>query len=76
MDKIIVVEEKRSIIETQVKEILFNKNLKVKVIGKKDENSNDLFVSSGALDPGEIGLKIYETIKYLKLPKDVNNFSM
>ena len=76
LDKIIVVEEKRSIIETQVKEILFNKNLKVKVIGKKDENSNDLFVSSGALDPGEIGLKIYETIKYLQLPKDVTNFSM
>ena len=74
--KIIVVEEKRSIIETQVKEILFNKNLKVKVIGKKDENSNDLFVSSGALDPGEIGLKIYEIIKYLQLPEDVNNFSM
>ncbi len=76
LDKIIVVEEKRSIIETQVKEILFNKNLKVKVIGKKDENSNDLFVSSGALDPGEIGLKIYEKIKYLKLPEDVTNFSM
>ena len=54
LEKIIVVEEKRSIIETQVKEILFNKNLKVKVVGKKDENSNDLFVSSGALDPGEI----------------------
>mgnify|MGYP003306795333 CR=1 FL=1 len=48
----------------------------VKVIGKKDEKSNDLFVSSGALDPGEIGLKIYETIKYLQLPKDVTYFSM
>ena len=37
LEKIIVVEEKRSIIETQVKEILFNKNLNVKVVGKNDE---------------------------------------
>ena len=75
LEKIIVVEEKRSIIETQVKEILFNKNLKVKVVGKKDELSNDLFISSGALDPGEIGLKIYQIIKDLELPEEINNFS-
>ena len=29
LEKIIVVEEKRSIIETQIKEILFNKNKKI-----------------------------------------------
>jgi len=39
------------------------------------ENNNDLFVSSGALDPGEIGLKIFEIINYLKLPDEVNNLS-
>ena len=75
LEKIIVVEEKRSIIETQVKEILFNKNLNIKVVGKTDENNNDLFVSSGALDPGEIGLKIYEIINYLNLPDELHNLS-
>ena len=75
LEKIIVVEEKRSIIETQVKEISFNKNMKVKVVGKKNELGNDLFISSGALDPGEIGLKIYQIIKDLELPEEINNFS-
>ena len=76
LEKIIVVEEKRSIIETQVKEILFNKNLKVKVVGKKDELNNDLFISSGALDPGEIGLKIYQIIKDLELFKTFNGLEL
>jgi len=72
LEKIIVVEEKRSIIETQIKEILFNKNKNIKVIGKLDEDRKDLFVSSGALDPGEISIKLYEHLKKYSLPNIVN----
>ena len=64
--------EKRSIIETQIKEILFNKNKNIKVIGKLDEDRKDLFVSSGALDPGEISIKLYEHLKKYSLPNIVN----
>ena len=60
LEKIIVVEEKRSLIETQVKEILFNTNNNTKIVGKLDEQNNDLFLSSGSLDPGEIAIKLYQ----------------
>ena len=63
LEKIIVVEEKRSLIETQIKEILFNTNRNIKVVGKLDEDNEDLFISSGALDPGEIAIKLYKNIK-------------
>ena len=72
LDKIIVVEEKRSIIETQIKEILFNKNKNIKVVGKLDEEGRDLFISSGALDPGEISIKLYEHLKKYSLPNIIN----
>ena len=71
LEKIIVVEEKRSIIETQIKEILFNKNKNIKVIGKIDEEGKDLFVSSGALDPGEIAIYLYEHIKKYSIPEKI-----
>ena len=63
LEKIIVVEEKRSLIETQIKEILFNANKNTKIVGKLDEQNNDLFLSSGSLDPGEIAIKLYQHIK-------------
>ena len=37
LETIIVIEEKRSLIETQIKEILFNANNNIKIIGKLDE---------------------------------------
>ena len=72
LEKIIIVEEKRSIIETQIKEILFNKNKNIKVVGKLDEEGKDLFISSGALDPGEISIKLYEHLKQYSLPNSIH----
>ncbi len=63
LEKIIVVEEKRSLIETQIKEILFNTSKKISVIGKLDEENNDLFISSGALDPAKIAIKLHKHLK-------------
>ena len=48
LEKIIVIEEKRSLIETQIKEILFNSSKNIKIIGKLDEENNDFFLSSGS----------------------------
>ena len=77
LEKIIVVEEKRSLIETQIKEILFNTNKNIKIIGKLDEENNDLFLSSGSLDPGIIAIKLYKHISQIhsseKIQNNINN---
>jgi len=62
LDLIIVVEEKRSLIEVQVREELYGMpNLPV-CIGKKDENGNWLFPVKGALDPNDIAICIGERV--------------
>ena len=66
---IIVVEEKRSLIENQIKNILFNKNSSVNIIGKEDLDGNILFSSSGSLDPGKIAISIGKII-YKKYPNE------
>ena len=73
LEKIIVIEEKRSLIETQIKEILFNSKKNIKIIGKLDENNNNLFYSSGSLDPGEIAIKLFSHINELYQSSEIKN---
>lgn len=58
LDKIIVVEEKRGLIEPQLKEILYGKTGAPEVVGKRDEVGKILFRSNAALDPNEIAVAI------------------
>jgi indolepyruvate ferredoxin oxidoreductase len=62
LEKIIVVEEKRGLIESQIKEILYGRANAPLVIGKKDESDAWLFPSKGALDSNEIGIAIAERL--------------
>ncbi len=62
LDLIIVVEEKRSLIETQVKEQLYGRPNAPQVIGKKDENEQTLFAAKGALDPTDIAIAVGERL--------------
>jgi indolepyruvate ferredoxin oxidoreductase len=62
LDLIIVVEEKRSLIEVQVREELYGNANQPVCIGKKDEQDNWLFPVKGALDPNEIAICIGERI--------------
>ena len=61
LDLIIVVEEKRSLIEVQVREELYGTANQPVCIGKKDEQGNWLFPVKGALDPNDIAICIGET---------------
>jgi indolepyruvate ferredoxin oxidoreductase len=58
LDKIIVVEEKRGLIEGQIKEVLYNVSNAPEVVGKRDELGKELFQSTAALYPNEIAIAI------------------
>src|SRR5215813_3794409 len=62
LDLIIVVEEKRSLIEVQVREELYGTANQPVCIGKKDEQGNWLFPVKGALDPNDVAICIGERI--------------
>jgi len=66
LDLIIVVEEKRSLIEVQVREELYGTANQPVCIGKKDEQGNWLFPVKGALDPNDVAICIGERLlKYV-----------
>ena len=58
LDLIIVVEEKRSLIEVQVREELYGTANQPLCIGKRDEQGDWLFPVKGALDPNEVAICI------------------
>jgi indolepyruvate ferredoxin oxidoreductase len=62
LDLVIVVEEKRSLIEVQVREELYGTANQPVVIGKRDEQNEWLFPVKGALDPNNIAVAIGERV--------------
>ena len=62
LDKVIVVEEKRSLIEVQLREELYGTANQPLCIGKKDEEGRWLFPVKGALDPNDIAIAIGERL--------------
>jgi indolepyruvate ferredoxin oxidoreductase len=62
LELIIVVEEKRSLIEVQVREELYGTANQPVCIGKKDERGDWLFPVKGALDPNEVAICIGERL--------------
>ncbi|CAN1536869.1 COG4231 Indolepyruvate ferredoxin oxidoreductase, alpha and beta subunits [Rhabdaerophilaceae bacterium] len=62
LDLIMVVEEKRSLIEVQVREELYGTANQPTVIGKRDEHGEWLFPVKGALDPNDIAIALGERL--------------
>jgi indolepyruvate ferredoxin oxidoreductase len=58
LEKIIVVEEKRALIEAQLKEVLYGGDSAPAIVGKRDELGRELFQSNAALDPNTIAVAI------------------
>ncbi len=58
LETIVVVEEKRALIESQLKEILYGMANAPRIIGKRDEEGEWLFPAKGALDANDIALAI------------------
>ncbi len=70
LETIIVVEEKRSLIETQIREALYGTANQPVVVGKKDERGDWLFHIAGALDPNEIAVAVGERIQRVLGPSE------
>jgi indolepyruvate ferredoxin oxidoreductase len=70
LEMIIVVEEKRSLIEVQVREYLYGTSMQPLVVGKKDERGDWLFPAKGALDPNDIAIAVGERILRVVGPVD------
>ena len=62
LEMIIVVEEKRSLIEVQVREELYGSASQPIVVGKKDERGQWLFPVKAALDANDIAIAIGKRI--------------
>lgn len=62
LETVIVVEEKRSLIEVQLRENLYGTANQPEIIGKVDEKGDRLFAPTAALDPNEIAIAIGERI--------------
>ncbi len=62
LETVVVVEEKRALLEIQVKEALYGTSHRPLVVGKRDERGDWLFPASGALDPNDIAIAIGERI--------------
>jgi indolepyruvate ferredoxin oxidoreductase len=63
LSTIMVVEEKRSLIEAQVKDILYTEQQRPAIIGKTDEAGNTLFAPHGVLEPNQIALAVAARIQ-------------
>lgn len=69
LETVIVVEEKRSFVELQLRELLFNRAERPAVYGKRDEQGRVLLPSPGELDAGMIALALSRYLApYAKLP--------
>ncbi|NQV61092.1 MAG: indolepyruvate ferredoxin oxidoreductase family protein, partial [Alphaproteobacteria bacterium] len=64
LDEVLVIEEKRAVIENQLKEQLYNwrADVRPRVVGKFDENGQSLCPSDGELSPGQIARIIVSRI--------------
>ena len=62
LDQVIVVEEKRALLETQLKDQLYGTPQAPSIIGKRDEIGARLFPSAGRLDSNHIAVVIGERL--------------
>ncbi len=63
LSTIMVVEEKRSLIEAQLRDILYAEENRPAVIGKQDEQGRSLFAPHGVLEPNQIAFAIAARIQ-------------
>ena len=71
LEKLIVVEEKRGLIEDQLRTILYELKIKPIVIGKKDTSGKVLFQAEGALTSLQVAVGIGKKLFFENVSKDL-----
>ncbi|GLQ06290.1 indolepyruvate ferredoxin oxidoreductase family protein [Sneathiella chinensis] len=71
LDEILVVEEKRSLIEEQVARILFDMPERPRLVGKYDDKRQELLPSDGELTPRIVATAIASRLKERDLPQEI-----
>ncbi|MGL4406228.1 MAG: indolepyruvate ferredoxin oxidoreductase family protein, partial [Notoacmeibacter sp.] len=72
LETVIVVEEKRTLLEVQLKEHLYGAANQPLIVGKRDERGEWLFPVKGSLDPNNIAIAIGERIlKYIGASEEI-----
>ncbi len=72
LDYIVVVEEKRSLLETQIREQLYGRKTSPTIVGKKGEAGDPLFQAYGALNPNQIAIALGDRLTRLKPNKAID----
>ena len=62
LETVVVVEEKRGLIEVQMKEELYGTSVQPTLIGKRDERGEWLFPVKGALEPRQVAIAVGERL--------------
>ena len=62
LDRILVVEEKRGLVESQVKEILYGTKNPPAIFGKRDLDGNRLLTEEGSLTSNEVAMAIIDKL--------------
>ena len=70
--EVLVIEEKRAIVEDQLTKYLYNKKNRPNIVGKNDENGDYLVPSEGELSPSLVALIIAKRIINLSLKVDLS----
>lgn len=69
LDEILVVEEKRSLIEDQMARLLYDLDDRPRLVGKQDEQGQMLLASDGELTPAKVARAIAARLKNGRYPK-------
>ncbi|MDF2368357.1 indolepyruvate ferredoxin oxidoreductase family protein [Sneathiella sp.] len=71
LDEILVIEEKRSLIEDQIAKILYGMEAHPMLVGKEDEEGEPLLPSDGELTPALVARAIASRLKLRDISEDV-----
>ncbi|WP_338424912.1 indolepyruvate ferredoxin oxidoreductase family protein [Sphingopyxis kveilinensis] len=64
-EEILVIEEKRSILEEQIAQILYNAGQRPRLVGKQDEKGSPLLHSDAQVEPGDVARVIAQRLAAL-----------